>query len=61
MLSATEILSASTAKRLVIEQDRFLKREAWVRSSKCQGNCKLQVLILKRRVVNYELNLEIMS
>ena len=27
MLSATEILSASTVKRLVVDQGRFLKRE----------------------------------
>ena len=47
MLNAIEILSASTVKRLVLEQNRFLKREYWVTS------------ILKLRVANYELNLEL--
>ena len=59
MLSATEILSASTVKRLVVEQGRFLRREYWVRSCKFQRNCNLKVFILKFRVANYELNLEL--
>ena len=48
MLNAIEILSASTVKRLVLEQNRFLKREYWVTSC-----------ILKLRVASYELNLEL--
>ena len=42
MLSATEILSASTVETVV------------------ERNCKLQVFISKLRVVNYELNLELL-
>ena len=53
MLSATETLSGSTVKSI------FLKREERVRSSKIQQNYKLQVFILKLRVANYELNLEL--
>ena len=59
MLSATETLSTSTVKRLVVEQDRFLKREQWVTTCKFQPNWKLQVSIYKLRVSNCELNLEL--
>ena len=50
MLSDTEILSALIVKRLVLEQDKFLKREQRVRNCKFQQNCKLQVFMLKLRV-----------
>ena len=59
MLSPTEILPASTVKRLVVVQGRFLKREQRVRSCKFQRNCRLKVLILELRVTNYELNLKL--
>ena len=59
MLSATEIPSTSAVKRLAVEQGRFLKREYWIRNCKFQQNCKLQGFILKVKVPNYELNLEI--
>ena len=59
MLSATEILSVSIVKRLVAGQGTFIRREQWVRSCKFQRNCKLQVFILKLRVANYKLNLEL--
>ena len=61
MLSATEILSASTVKRLVVKQGRFLKTEEQVRSSKFQQNCKLQGFILSSQVANYELSLQLQS
>ena len=54
-LSATEVLSASTVKRLAIEQGRFLKRQ-W---QEFQRNFKLQVFILKLKVANCKLNLEL--
>ena len=54
MLSAKEILSASTVKRLVVEQGRFLKRKKQVRSCKFQQNSKLNVFISCS-----ELNLEL--
>ena len=50
MLSDKEILSALIVKRLVLEQDKFLKIEQRVRSCKFQQNCKLQVFVLKLRV-----------
>ena len=53
MLSATEILSALTIKRLAVEHDRFLKK-----NNKFQQNCKLQAFILKL-VESYDLNLEL--
>ena len=59
MLSVTEILSASTIKRLVVKQGRFLKTEEQVRSCKFQRNCKLQGFILSSQVANYELNLQL--
>ena len=59
MLSATEIGSASTIKRLVVEQGRFLKREKKSGSCKFQLNCKLQSFILKLRAANYEINFEL--
>ena len=40
MLIATKILSVSTAKRLKVEQGRFIKREWRIRSCKFQRNCK---------------------
>ena len=61
MLSATKSQSATTAKRLEVEQGRFGKRGSRVRSSKFQWNCKLKVLISKLRVVNYKINLELQS
>ena len=59
VLSATEILSASIAKKLVVKQGRFLKKESRVKSCKFQQNCNLQVFILKLRVANYELSLDL--
>ena len=60
MLSVTEILSASTIKRSVVEQGIFLKKKRVMRQElQVSTNCKLQVFILKLRVVNYELNLKL--
>ena len=61
VLSATEILSASTVKRIPVKQRRFLKGDEQVRSWKFQGICNLQDFILKLRVTNYELNLQLQS
>ena len=46
-------------KRLLLEQDRFLKKEQRVKNCQFQQNCRLQGFILKLRVTNYELNLEL--
>ena len=59
MLSATKILSASTLKRLAVEQGRFLKKKIKVRSCMFQRKCKLQSFILKLWDANYEWNLEL--
>ena len=47
-------------KRLSVEQDRFLKKEQRVRNCKFQQNCRLQGSILKLRVTNNKLNLELL-
>ena len=47
VLKATKILSASTGKRLAIEQGIFLKREQLVRKRNFQRDCKLQGFILR--------------
>ena len=59
MLSATEILTVSTAKILVEEQIRFPEREERVSKCNFHQNCKSQVFIVKLRVANYDLNLEL--
>ena len=59
MLSVTEILSVSTAKILVEEQIRFPEREERVSRCNFHQNYKLQVFIVKLRVANYDLNLEL--
>ena len=53
ILIAKEMLSPSTVKRLVVEQE---SNGLGVVSFK--KNCKLQVFILKLRVENYALNFE---
>ena len=48
-----------TQPSVLVQQSRFPKWEKIVRSCKFQQNCKLQIFILKLRVVNYELNLKL--
>ena len=44
VLSAIEMLSASTVKMLAVEQDRFLKKESRVRSSNFQKTASYKFL-----------------
>ena len=55
MLSVTEILSALIAKRLGVEQGRFLKRQHRVSICMFQRNCFILIL----RVATHEFNLEL--
>ena len=59
MLSATTILSASIAKRLQVEQDRFLKRSKELRVASFNETASYKFLYYELRVANCVLKLEL--